>query len=264
MTCSGYAPLASPTFTGTVTIPTLLLTSANPTQLFFSSATTPTAAFSSSGGPGWSLSGGAHYNGTNWVADATTPTVYSATSSGYGWYLDSGKTVGSTYTPTALAGLTTSGLSLDSGTYQLSGVQIDSTALSDSMAAPFTPLLEFGGSTAGITYSTQTAYIAKSGKMATVNFSIALTSVGTATGAAAICGLPAAAPSTMSQGEFPLMYYGGLSGLTGFLTAVINTSPYTCFQLNTVSGSSGGGAGLSNANFTATSSIRGTFTYVTN
>jgi hypothetical protein len=122
-----YAPIASPVFTTTATSPTLLLTSAS-TQIFFGSTTTPEAALTANTADSLTVSAGAHYNGTNWIADATTAQSQNYTPSGFGFYMNSGLTVGSSYTSTAIASLGTTGFNLPTGeTYQVNGVPIGAT-----------------------------------------------------------------------------------------------------------------------------------------
>lgn len=54
----------------------------------------------------------------------------------------------------------------------------------------FTPVLEFGGGTTGITYSTQTGIYTQVGELVWVVISLILTSKGSSSGAATITGLP--------------------------------------------------------------------------
>ena len=71
----------------------------------------------------------------------------------------------------------------------------DLSAATDKKMAPFvsgtwTPALAFGGATTGITYTTQSGTYVRIGNLVYVNFSIDLTSKGSATGNATITGLP--------------------------------------------------------------------------
>ena len=71
----------------------------------------------------------------------------------------------------------------------------DLSAATDKKMAPFvtgtwTPALTFGGATTGITYTTRTGTYVRIGSLVYVNFSIDLTSKGSATGNATITGLP--------------------------------------------------------------------------
>jgi hypothetical protein len=49
----------------------------------------------------------------SWIARIANPTIYNQTSAGFDFYLDGGKTVGSSYTPTRLARLSSNGLVTD-------------------------------------------------------------------------------------------------------------------------------------------------------
>ena len=73
------------------------------------------------------------------------------------------------------------GISFDGGTTILANYEENTT---------FTPVLEFGGGTTGITYSTQTGKYARIGNIVFVRINLVLTSKGSDTGAATITGLP--------------------------------------------------------------------------
>ena len=63
-------------------------------------------------------------------------------------------------------------------------------ALDDYEEGTWTPALSFGGGTTGITYSGQTGYYVKIGRLVQVGGTIALSSKGSSTGTAVISGLP--------------------------------------------------------------------------
>ena len=76
----------------------------------------------------------------------------------------------------------------------------------------WTPVLNFGGATTGITYSVQTGNYYRIGTLYYVEFSITLTNKGSATGNATISGLPAstaAAAAGMTAG-----YHANMASLT--------------------------------------------------
>lgn len=90
----------------------------------------------------------------------------------------------------------------------------------------WTPVMNFGGSTSGITYSTQTGSYVKIGKFIIAELNIVLTSTGAASGSATITGLPFAAAGTgvavasiwnyaSVSGSYPV---GSISGTTISLT----------------------------------------------
>lgn len=66
----------------------------------------------------------------------------------------------------------------------------DANTLDDYEEGTFTPVLNFGGATTGITYGTQVGTYVKVGQMVCVTIHLVLTNKGSATGAATITGLP--------------------------------------------------------------------------
>jgi len=113
----------------------------------------------------------------------------------------------------ALAGKTVSGGTFSgvtlSGTTQLGGGQLafpatqnpsaDANTLDDYEEGTFTPQLQFGGASTGMTTSAALGRFTKIGRSVRVQIRIALTAKGSATGAATIAGLPfpsAALPSS--------------------------------------------------------------------
>lgn len=76
-----------------------------------------------------------------------------------------------------------------------SGVQA-SSEMEVPIEGTFTPVLNFGGATTGITYSIQSGKYKKVGKQCFFQVRISLTSKGSATGAAAITGLPFTSTAT--------------------------------------------------------------------
>jgi hypothetical protein len=122
----------------------------------------------------------------------------------------------------------------------------------------WTPTLNLGGATTGITYTTQTGTVARTptgGFYAT--FSIVLSSKGTATGAATITGLPYtcgsasyAAPVSTGSGNF--------TGLTGAPTLLMTASAGS--TINIVQSSATGQSQLIDTSFTNTTTINGVVT----
>ena len=106
---------------------------------------------------------------------------------------------------TRLYGAGTIGLIIDSTKVTLSGGQLvfpgtqaasaDVNTLDDYEEGTWTPSLQFGGATTGITYGTQSGQYTKIGNMVYLTGRITLTSNGTATGAATLTGIPFAAGS---------------------------------------------------------------------
>jgi len=124
-------------------------------------------------------------------------------------------------------------------------------------SAAWTPVLDFGGASVGITYSTQTALFCQVGDLKFINISITLTSKGTSTGTARISGLPAA--STVS-GSQPIggILYANITFTGEQLTAGINGS--NIFITNCISGSAS--ANLTNTNLADNTTLRIMGTYI--
>lgn len=75
----------------------------------------------------------------------------------------------------------------------------------------FTPVLQFGGASTGITYSTQLGYYRIVGNMLFFNIHLTLTSNGSATGTATIAGLPVAAAAAPATMFYRPVFGGGLA-----------------------------------------------------
>lgn len=103
------------------------------------------------------------------------------------------------------------GLTFDDGTNVLANF-VDSTA--------WTPVLNFGGATTGITYGVQSGTYARIGPILFFRLYITLTSKGSATGAATITGLPTVSGDA-SATSFSLSAVGVLTS---------NTAEYTNFN----------------------------------
>lgn len=91
-------------------------------------------------------------------------------------------------TLTGVAGTSVSNLNYV--TINSSTGQLGSTANTGSAQTSFTPALQFGGASTGITYSIQTGYYSRVGNIVYYSLYLALSAVGSATGDATISGLP--------------------------------------------------------------------------
>jgi len=78
----------------------------------------------------------------------------------------------------------------------------------------WTPVLQFGGGSTGITYSVQSGRYTRIGSMVLVSANITLTSKGTSTGSASITGLPIAAAGSSSFNYALQVVASGTSGIT--------------------------------------------------
>jgi hypothetical protein len=126
----------------------------------------------------------------------------------------------------------------------------DANTLDDYEEGTFTPVLNFGGATTGITYTTQSGTYTVIGNLVHVEIRLDLSSKGSASGAATITGLPFAAvgfPSCIVDAVV------GMSGVTDVAWAPISGTTLTLFQ--------GARSALTDANFGNTSEIRIGITY---
>ncbi|MFL5279693.1 MAG: hypothetical protein ACJ8AW_01505 [Rhodopila sp.] len=117
----------------------------------------------------------------------------------------------------------------------------------------WSPALQFGGASTGITYSTQSGYVTRNANGGfDAYYYIALTSKGTATGTATISGLPL----TCSNGpdEQPMRTATNLASLTG--AAMAGTTGGSAV-INLHQTATTGLAALTDANLTNTSTISG-------
>jgi hypothetical protein len=122
----------------------------------------------------------------------------------------------------------------------------------------WTPILTFGGSSAGFTYGTRIGSFFKIGKAVVATFQIILTSKGSSTGVAALAGLPF--PAGGSNGVLQISYYSSMASLTGAPCGNINAgiTSANLFQTGAANMIS-----LDSSNFTNTTTIQGVFTYLT-
>ena len=129
----------------------------------------------------------------------------------------------------------------------------DASAGTDKKTALFssgswTPVLTFGGASTGITYGTQTGSWVRIGTVVHVKFGIILTSKGSATGAAAVTGLPVAASGTYDG--MHSRFYSAFTGLAGDPFAYIGST-----TVNLVQFSATAAATITDANFTNTTRL---------
>ena len=123
----------------------------------------------------------------------------------------------------------------------------DLSAATDKKMAPFvtgtwTPALNFGGATTGITYTTQSGNYVRMGNLVYVHFSIVLSSKGSATGAATITGLPFAGGGVAPG--MSIRYYSNLASIAGSPFGWIGTTTINLVQMGAATPSA-----LTDANF---------------
>lgn len=119
----------------------------------------------------------------------------------------------------------------------------------------FTPIIQFGGASTGITYGTPTrGRYTKIGRLVLATGDVTLTSKGTATGPAQIGGLPFSSISDGMYAPVTFGYTSGLASVTGAVQAMVNAGTPRINLYQAVNGTT---AGLSNANLSNTA----TFTF---
>lgn len=160
--------------------------------------------------------------------------------------------IGSTSAAPAFASLTSTAGSLmyTTGAHSLN---IDVTNYIPTTA--WTPMLEFGGATTGITYTIQSGFYARNGSIVSFELQMVLSSAGSATGTATITGFPnlhKPASLAVGVGFAPINMAG-----TGFFSAYVDTSGV----INLMIYNAGTSTLLTNSNFpnTANFLIAGSF-----
>lgn len=133
-------------------------------------------------------------------------------------------------------------------------------SLSDVSSGTWTPVLQFGGASVGITYSAQIGSYLAIGKMVFVSINVTLTSKGTSTGSATITGLPFASFSSgFPEFFFPYSPTGNFVGVTFPLAGFLSPSSTSIGLVHNY-----GGTSLNDTNLTNTSAFAGAFVYRAN
>jgi hypothetical protein len=121
--------------------------------------------------------------------------------------------------------------------------------LGDYATGTFTPAINFGGATTGITYTNQAGWYTRIGRLVTIQINVVLTSKGSATGTATITGLPLTSASTSpaSHSSLALPYAANMSVAPGAYVAGNSTT------INVIQ--SGTATALDDTHFTNTSGL---------
>lgn len=138
------------------------------------------------------------------------------------------------------------------GVAAATSVTFGQTALSWYEEGSFTPVLKFGGATTGITYGLQSGRFTRIGRMVQYEIRIILTSKGSATGQATITG----APYNAGQRVYAATLYSTMASTDNNPTMEMDTA--TWFPGNMSAGSN---TGLTNTDFTNTTTMSFTGTY---
>lgn len=121
----------------------------------------------------------------------------------------------------------------------------------------WTPAIEFGGASVGITYSVQNALYTRVGNQINAFFDILLTSKGSSTGALSISGLPVAGVA-YNQVVAGILPYSDFNSVTNAaLNGFIASGGTSIISINDIYNTN-----LTDANFQNTSRIMGSFSYM--
>jgi hypothetical protein len=198
------------------------------------------------GWSGWTLAPSGQINalvatGNRWNGPSISITGVSNSTIDFEGNFYSGVTLNGSFAASIVKGISTGGSLTNSAT---GPIEFPSRTA-------WTPALQFGGAAVGMTYTTQTGSWQLVNKTLIYNFQIALSAVGSSTGAATITGLP----QTCLNIGTAAIYNANMSGLGGAPIASSGGATVNLYQDGT-----GGIGALTNSNFTATSSIQGTIT----
>ncbi|HVY51258.1 MAG TPA: DUF2793 domain-containing protein [Devosia sp.] len=135
----------------------------------------------------------------------------------------------------------------------------DANTLDDYEEGTWTPALNFGTGSTGITYSDQRGRYTKLGNLVTAQGQISLTSKGSSTGAAQIVGLPFASLNDSMFGSCAVGFASGFTSVVGAVLAIVqpNASKISLYQ-----SANGAAVGLTQSQFTNTSALYFTAIYM--
>jgi len=130
-----------------------------------------------------------------------------------------------------------------------------------SLYFPWTPQLQFGGANVGMTTSRATGVYRIVSNRVEAQYSIVLTAVGSSTGAASIAGLPTvSSASTFQANTATVPILGNMTGLTGSTKSFVGQGASV---ISLMQSTATGEGNLTNAAFTATSTLSGEANYLT-
>lgn len=135
----------------------------------------------------------------------------------------------------------------------------DPNTLDDYEEGTWTPVIEFGNATTGITYTNQDAVYVKIGQLVCAQFHVLLSSKGSATGTASVSGLPfSSESSTSAYSTIVVPYYGGMASIGNGIQALVN--PGTTEGTFVTNGATASSV-MDDTNFSNTSQLIGFITY---
>ncbi len=132
-----------------------------------------------------------------------------------------------------------------------------------SFSGSWTPVIQFGGASTGITYSTQLGSYAVKENLISIRSNLQMSSKGSATGNATITGVPIPSNNTANQDFYAFTIVGGAAGSLNatYSCSVVelpsNSSTLSILQYATALGT----IPMTNANFTNPGLIRNQLFY---
>ncbi len=126
------------------------------------------------------------------------------------------------------------------------------SALSTYVTGSFTPILQFGGGTTGITYTTQIGEYTQIGNVVFYQLYILLSNKGSSTGNATIVGLPVTSANNGQYPPAPVQYFAA-SSLPANTGCYVNANSTTIILYSTVAGTA---SNPTNSNFGNTTSVQ--------
>lgn len=129
--------------------------------------------------------------------------------------------------------------------------------LDDYEENTWTPAIAFGGGTTGITYSSRSAVYTKIGRLVVAQFVFILSSKGSSTGQASITGWPFTISNT-DQASSAIAFFSMTSSL---VSALLTTNSGTVY-VHGMTAAATGYSILTDADFSDTSQLRGTFVHM--
>lgn len=128
----------------------------------------------------------------------------------------------------------------------------DPNTLDDYEEGSWTPVLQFGGNSVGITYGTQLGRYTKIGRSVSISCNMILTSKGSSTGTAIIAGLPFACANDGIHRAVAIGYATSFTGVTGAVIGLVqaNNARIALYQ-----SANGAASVLSNTHFGGTTQV---------
>lgn len=133
----------------------------------------------------------------------------------------------------------------------------NANTLDDYEEGTWTPAVQFGGAAVGLTYTSRTGFYTKIGNLVNIQFDLLMSAKGSSTGTATITGLPFNIANAL--GACHIGFYNALATATGItFSGVVGAGTLTA-RIPAATGMTTG----TDANFTATSRLVGSMTYLT-